>query len=83
MLNPTFFNTYHLLPTPLSTLQILASSSMATAAEKAKDVAVGEVKRIEKLTNDAARSGAYLYPIRVCPSYSPFNDADSRLRDRR
>ena len=43
------------------------SSSMSAAAEKVKDVAVDEVKRIEKLTNDAARSGAYFYPIRVRP----------------
>lgn len=42
------------------------STAAASAAEKAKVVAVEEVKRIEKLTNEAARSGAYLYPLRVC-----------------
>ena len=50
---------------------MIFSLSMSAAAEKVKDVAVDEVKRIEKLTNDAARSGAYLYPIRVCPQSIP------------
>ena len=55
---------------PLSIDRYFAATSdvkMSAAAEKVKDVAVEEVKRIEQLTNDAARSGAYLYPIRVCP----------------
>lgn len=34
-------------------------------ADKVKEVAVGEADRIKNLTRDAARSGAYLYPIRV------------------
>ena len=38
---------------------------MSNVADKVKDVALDEVHRIEKLTNEAARSGAYLYPLRV------------------
>ena len=34
-------------------------------AEKVKEVAIEEAERIKTLTADAARSGAYLYPIRV------------------
>ena len=34
-------------------------------ADKVKEVAIGEAERIKVLTADAARSGAYLYPIRV------------------
>ena len=34
-------------------------------AEKVKEVAIGEAERIKSLTTDAARSGAYLYPLRV------------------
>lgn len=34
-------------------------------AEKVKEVAIGEAERIKALTTDAARSGAYLYPIKV------------------
>lgn len=34
-------------------------------AEKVKEVAVEEADRLKTLTSDAARSGAYLYPIRV------------------
>ena len=48
---------------------------MSAAAEKVKDVAIDEVKRIEKLTNEAARSGAYLYPIRVRSSLSHLHRA--------
>ncbi|KAA6408212.1 MAG: hypothetical protein FRX48_07954 [Lasallia pustulata] len=33
-------------------------------AEKVKEVAIGEAERIKSLTTDAARSGAYLYPLR-------------------
>lgn len=32
---------------------------------KVKEVAVEEAERIKSLTSDAARSGAYLYPLRV------------------
>ena len=39
-------------------------------AEKVKEVAIGEADRIKNLTRDAARSGAYLYPIRVRPQTS-------------
>ena len=35
-------------------------------ADKVKEVAVEEAERLKQLTADAARSGAYLYPIRVC-----------------
>lgn len=35
-------------------------------ADKFKEVAVGEADRLKQLATDAARSGAYLYPIRVC-----------------
>ena len=34
-------------------------------ADKVKEVAVEEAERIKTLTTEAARSGAYLYPIRV------------------
>lgn len=34
-------------------------------ADKVKEVAVEEAQRIKNLTADAARSGAYLYPLRV------------------
>lgn len=34
-------------------------------ADKIKEVAVEEADRIKSLASDAARSGAYLYPIRV------------------
>ncbi len=34
-------------------------------ADKVKEVAIGEADRIKTLTTDAARSGAYLYPLRV------------------
>lgn len=33
-------------------------------AGKAKEVAIEEASRIRTLTSDAARSGAYLYPLR-------------------
>ena len=35
-------------------------------ADKVKEVAVEDAKRLKSLTADAARSGAYLYPLRVC-----------------
>lgn len=34
-------------------------------ADKVKEVAVGEADRIKALTIQAARSAAYLYPIKV------------------
>ena len=34
-------------------------------AEKVKEVALEESNRLKALTGDAAKSGAYLYPIRV------------------
>ena len=34
-------------------------------ADKMKEVAIEEAERIKTLTTEAARSGAYLYPIRV------------------
>ncbi|KAL9102037.1 MAG: hypothetical protein Q9163_002770 [Psora crenata] len=33
-------------------------------ADKVKEVAIGEANRIKALSSDAARSGAYLYPLR-------------------
>ncbi|KAI4133416.1 MAG: hypothetical protein LQ347_002184 [Umbilicaria vellea] len=33
-------------------------------ADRVKEVAIGEAERIKALTSDAARSGAYLYPLR-------------------
>ena len=33
--------------------------------DRVKEVAIEEAERIKTLTADAARSGAYLYPIRV------------------
>lgn len=36
-------------------------------AERVKEVAVEEADRLKTLTSDAVRSGAYFYPIRVCP----------------
>ena len=38
-------------------------------ADKIKEVAIEEADRIKALTNEAARSGAYLYPIRVSSSF--------------
>lgn len=35
-------------------------------ADRVKEVAVEEAERLRNLTADAARSAAYLYPIRVC-----------------
>jgi len=40
-------------------------------AEKAKEVAMEEAERIKSLTLTAARSGAYLYPLRVSWSSLP------------
>lgn len=34
-------------------------------ADRIKEVAVSEADRIKSLASDAARSGAYLYPLRV------------------
>ena len=34
-------------------------------ADKVKSVAVEEAEKVKNLTRDAARSGAYLYPLRV------------------
>ena len=39
-------------------------------ADKVKEVAIEEAERIKILTTEAARSGAYLYPIRVCTALS-------------
>lgn len=38
-------------------------------ADKVKEVAKEEADRIKSLTVEAARSAAYLYPLRVCSSY--------------
>jgi len=35
-------------------------------SEKVKETAMEEVERVKALAQDAARSGAYLYPIKVC-----------------
>ena len=37
----------------------------STMADKVKEVAVGEADRIKSLTVQAARSAAYLYPIKA------------------
>jgi len=34
--------------------------------DNVKEVAIEETNRIKELTTHAARSGAYLYPLRVC-----------------
>jgi len=34
-------------------------------SEKVKETAMEEVERVKVLAQDAARSGAYLYPIKV------------------
>ena len=44
------------------TLRLLHSPAMA---DKVKEVAVGEADRIKSLTVQAARSAAYLYPIKA------------------
>lgn len=41
-------------------------------ADKIKEVAVEEAERIKSLTSEAARSGAYLYPLRVCRLLASF-----------
>ena len=43
-------------------LRLLHSPAMA---DKVKEVAVGEADRIKSLTVEAARSAAYLYPIKA------------------
>lgn len=35
-------------------------------SEKVKDTAVEEFEQVKSLTQDAVRSGAYLYPVKVC-----------------
>ena len=37
-------------------------------ADRVKEVAVEEAERLKNLAADAALSGAYLYPLRVCSS---------------
>ena len=37
-------------------------------ADKVKEVAIEEVQRVKAVTTAAAKSAAYLYPIRVCSS---------------
>ena len=39
-------------------------------AEKVKEVALEESNRLKALTGDAAKPGAYLYPIRVRVGYN-------------
>ena len=41
-------------------------SQTSKMAEKAKTVALDESRRLQALTTQAAKSGAYFYPIRVC-----------------
>lgn len=36
--------------------------------KRVKDVAISEFQEVKALTKDAAYSGAYLYPIKVCGS---------------
>lgn len=56
---------YTLLPNSNSIYQI--SSYSKSMADRVKEVASEEVERVKNLTAAAARSGAYLYPIRVSP----------------
>jgi hypothetical protein len=37
-----------------------------TAQDKVKETVREEAQRVAELAQDAAQSGAYLYPIRVC-----------------
>ena len=37
-------------------------------ADKVKNVALEEAEKVKRLTRDAARSGAYFYPLRVSAS---------------
>lgn len=47
--------------------KILVSRDMSERIPaKVKETVVEEVDRVKHLTHDAARSGAYLYPIKVC-----------------
>lgn len=48
-------------------------------ADKVKEVAVEEADRLKTLTSDAARSGAYLYPIRVSLHLNAVGDMHSWL----
>ena len=49
-------------------------------ADKVKEVAVEEAEHIKSLARDAARAGAYLYPVRVSVvSSSRFRIVDSSL----
>lgn len=35
-------------------------------ADKVKEVAIEEADRVRNLAQEAAKSGAYLYPVKVC-----------------
>ena len=70
---PTFVNAHHDAFNLSSFLLIAYALNSHTGhcdtvgkmAEKVKEVALEESNRLKALTGDAAKSGAYLYPIRV------------------
>lgn len=59
-------------PSPLGSFHnIPVLLPLRSMADKIKEVAVEEADRIKSLASDAARSGAYLYPIRVSTRTPP------------
>ena len=75
---PRNCSTNQLLPNPTTSILAVFDQSppnpppnSSAMTEKVKEVAIGETNRIKTLTSDAAKSGAYLYPIRVFPIALP------------
>jgi hypothetical protein len=60
--NQELLPSYILLETPISP----RVSANMTAQDKVKETVREEAQRVAELAQDAAQSGAYLYPIRVC-----------------
>lgn len=42
-------------------------------AAKIEEAAKKEIKQLSKQVEEGAKSGAYIYPIRVCIAHSTFN----------
>jgi hypothetical protein len=61
--NHELLHSYTLLETPISP----RVSAIMTAQDKVKETVREEAQRVAELAQDAAQSGAYLYPIRVKP----------------
>ena len=59
------FETFQAPGKILSSPRLDPAASAISMADKVKEVAVGEADRIKSLTVEAARSAAYLYPIKA------------------